>query len=227
MKVTFVGHATVLLEGSRNVLIDPFFNGNPVAAMKMEDLPEIDYIIVTHGHGDHLGDTIELAKKFGSIVISNFEIGLYLQKKGLDKVHTMHIGGRYDFGDIKVKLTPAVHGSAIVEDGEVIYGGNPAGVIVEMDHRKVYHAGDTGLTKDMELLSNEYIDLALVPIGGNYTMDIDDAFIATKMISPKMVVPIHYNTWPLIQADPQEFCSKVSELDIKCRVLKPGESVEI
>jgi L-ascorbate metabolism protein UlaG (beta-lactamase superfamily) len=227
MKVTFVGHATILVEGNKNVIIDPFFNGNPAAALKIEDLPKIDYIVVTHGHGDHLGDTIEIAKKHGSTVITNFEIGLYLQRKGIDKVHTMHIGGKYDFGDIKVKLTPAVHGSAIIEDGNIIYGGNPAGVIVEMEHRKVFHSGDTGLTKDFELLANDYIDLAFVPIGGNYTMDIDDAFIATKMIQPKMVAPMHYNTWPLIEADPEKFCQKVSEIGIKCRVLKTGESVEI
>ncbi len=227
MKVTFVGHSTVLIEGSKNVLIDPFFNGNPAAAMKIDDLPKIDYIVVTHGHGDHVGDTIEIAKKHGSTVISNFEIGFYLEKKGIDKIHTMHIGGRFDFGDMKVKLTPALHGSAIIEDGEIIYGGNPAGVVIEMDHRTVYHAGDTGLTKDMELLANEYIDLAMVPIGGNYTMDIDDAFVATKMIQPKIVVPIHYNTWPVIEADPEKFCQKVNEIGIKCRVLKPGESIEL
>ena len=227
MKVTFVGHATVLIEGSKNIIIDPFFNGNPVAAMKIEDLPKIDYIVVTHGHGDHMGDTIEIAKKHGSTVISNFEIGLYLEKKGIDKIHTMHIGGRFDFGDMKVKLTPALHGSSIIENGEIIYGGNPAGVVIEMDHRTVYHAGDTGLTKDMELLANDYIDLAMVPIGGNYTMDIEDAFAATKMIQPRLVVPIHYNTWPLIEADPEKFCQKVKEIGIKCRVLKPGESVEL
>ncbi len=227
MKVTYVGHATVMIEGSRNILIDPFFNGNPAATLKIEDLPKIDYIIVTHGHADHLGDTVEIAKKHGSIVIANFEIGVYLQRKGIDRIHTMHIGGKHDFGDMKVKLTPAHHGSSILEDGQIIYAGNPAGAIVEMDHRKVYHAGDTGLSKDMELLANDYIDLAFVPIGGNYTMDAEDAFMATKMIQPKVVVPIHYNTWPLIEADPEEFCKKVSEIDIKCRVLKPGESIEL
>ena len=224
MKLTFVGHATVLIEGSRNVVVDPFFRGNPSAGLKIEDLPKVDYVLVTHGHGDHLGDTLEIAKKFGSVVVSNFEIGLYLQKKGLDRVHTMHIGGSYDFGDIWVKMTPALHGSSIVEDGNVLYGGNPGGYVLEMDSKRIYHAGDTGLTKDMELLKEENIDVALLPIGGNYTMDVSDAVKAAKMISPKIVVPIHYGTWPLIEADPDEFCSKV---DCRCVVLKPGESLEV
>ncbi len=228
MKITFIGHATVLIEASKNIIIDPFINGNPVASHRLGDLPKIDYIIVTHGHGDHLGDAVEIAKRDGSTVITNFEIGLYLQKKGVDKVHTMHIGGKAKIGDIKVKLTPALHGSGIVEDGAVIYGGNPAGVVVELDRKKIYHAGDTGLTKDMELISNEYVDVAFLPIGGNYTMDIEDAVLATKMISPKIVVPIHYNTWPLIQADPKEFCAKVEEIGIcECKILNPGDSLEI
>ena len=226
MKVTFVGHATVLIEGSKNVIIDPFIKGNPAAKIGIDDLPKIDYILVTHGHGDHLGDTIEIAKRFGSVVVSNFEIGLYLQGKGLDRVHTMHIGGSYDFGDIKVKMTPALHGSAIVEDGKVIYGGNPCGFVLEIDGKKIYHPGDTGLTKDMELLRDLKIDLAFIPIGGNYTMDVEDGVKAVKMIEPKIVVPMHYNTWPVIEADPQIFAEKVKEIGVKCKILKPGDELE-
>ncbi len=226
MRLTFIGHAAVLIEGSKRLIVDPFLRDNPVSNLKLDDLPKIDYILVTHGHGDHLGDTLDIAKKHGSIVISNFEIGLYLQKKGLDRVHTMHIGGSYDFGDLWVKMTPALHGSSIVENGEVLYGGNPGGFLIQMDSKVIYHAGDTGLTKDMELLGDAGIDVAFLPIGGNYTMDVKDAVRATGMISPKVVVPIHYGTWPLIEADPREFCSKVENI-CECRILKPGESFEI
>ena len=228
MKITFLGHAAVLIEGSKTVIIDPFLTGNPQATMSVNDLPKIDFIVVTHGHGDHIGDTVEIAKKFGSTVVTNFEIGLYLQKKGIDKVHTMHIGGRATVDGVMFKLTPALHGSGIVEDGEIIYGGNPAGVVIGLDHRRVYHAGDTGLTKDMELLSYENIDVAFLPIGGNYTMDVDDAVLAAKMISPKIVVPMHYNTWDPIKTDPEKFCEKVSEIGTcECKILKPGDSLEI
>ena len=226
MRVKFVGHATVLIEGGKNIVIDPFLNGNPVASLGITDLPRIDYILVTHGHGDHLGDTVEITKKFGSIVVSNFELGLYLQSKGLDRVHTMHIGGTHDFGDIWVKMTPALHGSSVVEDGKIIYAGNPCGFVVKLDGKTLYHPGDTGLTKDMELLRDLEIDLAFIPIGGNYTMDAEDGAKAVKMISPRIVVPIHYNTWPLIEADPEIFCEKVRGFS-ECRILKPGDSVEL
>jgi len=228
MKITFIGHAAVLIEGSKNIIIDPFIDGNPAAKIKVDDLPKIDYIIITHGHSDHIGNTVDIAKRDGSTAISNFEICLYLQKKGVENVHPMHIGGRATLDGIKVKLTPALHGSGIIEGDQIIYGGNPAGVVVEVDHKKIYHAGDTGLTKDMELLEYEDIDVAFLPIGGNFTMDIEDAFIATKMISPKIVVPIHYNTWPVIEADPEVFCKKVSKIkDVECKILNPGDSLEI
>lgn len=229
MRITFLGHAAVLIEGSKSIVVDPFLTGNPTSPVSVSELPKIDFIVVTHGHGDHMGDTVEIAKKFGCTVVTNFEIGFYLQQhKGIDKVHTMHIGGRATVDGVMFKLTPALHGSGIVDNGQVIYGGNPAGVIIGLDHRRIYHAGDTGLTKDMELLSYENIDVAFLPIGGNYTMDVDDAVLAAKMISPKIVVPMHYNTWPLIEADPEKFCEKVKEIGFcECKILKPGESFEI
>ncbi|GAB6189384.1 metal-dependent hydrolase [Marinitoga arctica] len=227
MKIHFLGHAVVYIESSKNIIIDPFLNGNPQSTKKVEDFDKLDYILVTHGHGDHLGDTIELAKRTNATVISNFEIINYLSFKGLKNLHPMHIGGRkhFDFGTIK--MTPALHGSGIIEGNNIVYGGTPGGFIIEIDNKKIYHSGDTGLTKDMELLKLENIDVAFLPIGGNFVMDIEDAIIAAKIINPKIVIPFHYNTWEIINADANIFKERVENLKIKCDILKPGDFLEI
>ncbi|ODN31310.1 metal-dependent hydrolase [Fervidobacterium thailandense] len=224
MKLTFLGHAVVLIEGidsKYNVIIDPFITGNPAFPEGFE-LPKIDYVLVTHGHGDHLGDTLSICQKHGSTVISNFELCNFLQLKGC-KVHPMHVGGVYYFEFGKVKLTPAIHGSGIHDGDKVLYGGNPCGFLIKAEGKTIYHAGDTGLTKEMELLKD--VDVAFLPIGGNFVMDADDAVEAVKMIKPKMVVPIHYNTWDIIKADVEHFKSEVEKLGVECKVLKPGESI--
>lgn len=227
MKVVFLGHAAFqVIAPGLNGLIDPFLDGNSHTPHRAEDFTDINYIFVTHGHADHLGDTIEIARANKATVISNAEICDFLSGLGLT-CHAMHIGGRYRFPFGSVKLTPALHGSAIeTRDGQVRYGGNPCGFLIEAGERRLYHAGDTGLTKDMELLSEEQIDLALVPIGGNYTMDLYDAARAVRMIEPVRVVPMHYDTFPVIQADPLEFISQVNDA-AQVLVLKPGEIVVI
>lgn len=225
MKVWYLSHSVVLLESKgMKGIIDPFITGNPNCPVNLEDLDNITHIFVTHGHGDHLGDTVELAKKWGSKIICNFEIGNYLEKYQLD-IHTMHIGGRVqlDFGI--VKMTPALHGSGIQNGTEIINGGNPCGFVIQVRDKKIYHAGDTGLTMDMKLLEDEKIDLAFLPIGGNYTMDIEDAVKAVEFIKPKTVVPMHYDTFPVIEADPYIFKSNVKDIDVK--VLSYGESIEL
>jgi len=225
MRVRFLGHAVVLLEDIEdgyNVIIDPFITGNPKYPNDFK-LPRIDYILVTHGHNDHLGDTVELSKKYNSVVISNAEICSYLQLKGC-RVHPMHIGGTYYFEFGKVKLTPALHGSGINDGENMIYGGDPCGFLINADGKTVYHAGDTGLTKEMELLKN--VDLAFLPIGGNYVMDVDDAVVAVEMFKPKIVVPIHYNTWDIIRADADEFKAEIEKFGVECRILKSGEYIE-
>ncbi|ABR30187.1 metal-dependent hydrolase [Thermosipho melanesiensis] len=223
MKITFLGHAVFLIEEKRTFLIDPFIKGNP-AFPSNYILPDIDYILVTHGHGDHIGDTVELAEKYGATVISNFEICNYLQMKGVKKVHPMHIGGVKEFEFGKLKMTPALHGSGIIDGNNIIYGGNPGGFLINLK-KSIYHAGDTGLTKDMELL--EGVDVALLPIGGNFVMDVNDAVKAVEFIKPQIVIPMHYNTWDLISADANEFKDKVEKLGVKCVILKPGESLEV
>jgi L-ascorbate metabolism protein UlaG (beta-lactamase superfamily) len=225
MKIKYLGHSAFMLEtDSMKALVDPFINGNPQANFDESDLRDITHIFVTHGHGDHIGDTVDIAKREGALVVCNFELGDYFTRKGLT-VHTMHIGGRFDLGVCRVKMTIALHGSGISSVNGFIYGGTPCGFLIESEGKKVYHAGDTGLTMDMKLLERESIDIAMLPIGGNYTMDAEDAAIATEFIKPKMVIPMHYDTFPPIKADPIEFENRVKCADVK--ILKSGDVVEI
>ncbi len=227
MKIKFLGHAAVLVElNEKNLLIDPFISDNPCCPIKISDLPRIHYILVTHGHADHLGDTVKIAKSDGATVIANFELSSFISRHGVS-THPMHIGGKYVFEFGSVKLTPALHGSSVVEGDLPVYAGNPCGFLIEADGKKIYHAGDTGLTKEMELLARENIDVAMLPIGGNFVMDMWDAVEAAKMIKPKVVVPIHYNTWPVIKADPEKFAKELEKIGVKCTVLKPGETIEL
>jgi L-ascorbate metabolism protein UlaG (beta-lactamase superfamily) len=224
IKLTYCGHSAFLVEGAgKKLIIDPFITGNPLCTLKKEELG-VDYVIVTHGHGDHFGDTPAIAKKSGATIISNFEIASYAEKLGC-KVHPMHIGGaaRFDFGT--VKLTIAHHGSCL-PDGT--YGGNPTGVFLEIEGRHIYHAGDTGLFYDMKLIGDRRVDVALLPIGDNFTMGPEDALEAVKLIRPAVVIPMHYGTFEIVKQDPFAFKESVErETRSKCVVLKPGESFEL
>lgn len=225
MKIKYLGHAGFYVEtGAFKALIDPFLSGNPQAKASVDSFKDITHIFVTHGHGDHLGDTVEIAKKNNATVITNFEISLYLGEQDIT-THPMHIGGRYKFDFGIVKMTPALHGSGIQTPQGVIYGGNPCGFVIELGGKKIYHAGDTGLTMDLKLLKSENIDLAILPIGGNFTMDIEDATRAVDFINPKKVVPIHYDTFPVIEASPEEFKSKVVNSEVI--ILKPNDEYSI
>lgn len=224
MLLTYLGHSAFLFETKGKFgLIDPFIKGNPNCKMTLESLPKIDYILVTHGHCDHLGDTVEIARKYSSKVICNYEISLYLSKYNLD-CHAMHIGGAFNFEFGRVKMVPALHGSSILEGNHIICGGTACGFILELDSKKIYHAGDTGLTVEMQLLEEENIDVALLPIGGNFTMDMLDAVRAVEMFKPKMLIPMHYSTFELIDQDPQKLQKMIKdrELDCKVQIFKPG-----
>lgn len=220
--LTWYGHATMGLEtGGYKLLIDPFFTGNP-AATRTAEQTEADFILVSHGHGDHVGDAVSIAQRTGALVISNAEIAGWFGNQDIN-AHGQHIGGGYQHPFGYLKLTFAIHGSGL-PDGS--YGGNPAGLLLTTNGgQKIYMACDTGLFGDMRLIGEEGIDLAVLPIGDNYTMGPDDALRAVKLIQPKHVIPIHYNTWELIKQDPQAWAERVSaETSTLVHVLKPGDS---
>ena len=225
-KIRFLGHSAFYIEGEGlKALIDPFLSDNPVAAAKPEEFNDINAIFLTHGHGDHMGDTISIAQRTKAVVFTCNELAGYLSSKGI-KTEGMHIGGRAVFSFGKVKLTPAWHGCPIVEGDEVRYGGVACGFVIEVDGKKIYHSGDTGLTMEMTLLEKETIDVALLPIGGYYTMDIQDAARAVEMIRPRVAIPMHYNTFPKIKADPKEFAKLVGEMFTEVKILEPGEEYQ-
>jgi L-ascorbate metabolism protein UlaG (beta-lactamase superfamily) len=225
-RVRWLGHACLWIESdNQTVLIDPFLTGNPAAACKAEELnPNV--ILISHGHGDHLGDAVAIASRCGATVVSNYEISEWLKKQGLTNVHGLQHGGGNDFSCGRIKLTLAFHGS-VMPDGT--YGGNPCGFLLTMkDGKKIYDAADTGLFGDMRLIGEEGLDLAIVPIGDNYTMGPDDAVRAVKLLQPKKVMPIHYNTWPVIAQDANAWAARVGqETSAMPTVVLPGGWVPV
>jgi len=224
IKLTYHGHSAFELKaGDHNIIIDPFINGNKNAKVKPADI-KADYIVLTHAHGDHFGDTLEIAKNNNATVIAVNELADHLDGKGL-KVHNMHIGGAYNFPFGRLKFTIAHHGSST---NEGLYMGEPAGVVLTIDGKNIYHAGDTGLFLDMKLIGEmNPLDAAIVPIGDNFTMGIDDAVKAIEFLNPKLAIPMHYETFDVISADPNEFKRKVESIGKKCTVIPFGESIEI
>ena len=222
--VTWLGHNAIrIVTGGKTVLVDPFMTGQPTAPCKAEEL-SADYILLSHGHDDHLGDTVSIAKRCGATVVCNYELSEYLAKQGV-KAHGQQHGGGFKHAFGRVKLTIAHHGSAL-PDGS--YGGNPCGFILYLTDGKVYAACDTGLFFDMQLIGDEGIDLALLPIGDNYTMGPDDSIRAIKLIRPRKVIPVHYNTWPPIAQDAGAWADRVrKETSATPVVLRPGESCSL
>ncbi|TET85716.1 MAG: metal-dependent hydrolase [Anaerolineales bacterium] len=223
--LTWYGHAAFRIDvGEMKLLVDPFLKNNPVSAVKPDQV-EADFILISHGHGDHVGDAVEIAERTGATVISNAEIASWFQEQGIP-THAQHIGGGFHHPFGYLKLTLALHGSKLPDGSD---GGNPTGFLLTTpEGEKIYFAGDTGLFGDMRLIGEEGIDLAVLPIGDNYTMGPDDALRAVKLLKPKHVIPIHYNTWELIAQDPIAWAERVkAETTTIPHVLQPGDSFSL
>lgn len=221
MQLTYLGHSAVRIQsGDHDILIDPFLAASPLAAADLAP----SHIVLTHAHGDHYGDTEQIAGRSGATVVSSAEIATYVGARGL-KAHGMNIGGGYAFPFGRLTFTPAWHSSSF-PDGT--YGGMPMGVVLEIEGKHLYHAGDTGLFSDMTVIGRFDLELALIPIGDNYTMGPADAVEAVKLINPKRVVPIHYNTFPVIEQDAEAFARNVeAQTESRCTVLEPGGVLDL
>ncbi|MEW4262165.1 metal-dependent hydrolase [Priestia megaterium] len=225
MHVSYHGHSIIKIETKgKTILIDPFITGNELTDLNAEEV-KADVILLTHGHNDHVGDTVEIAKRSGALVVAVAELATYLSWQGLN-VHPMSIGGAYTFDFGTVKLTQAFHGSSYTENNEkIIYTGMPAGLLLTIEGKTIYHAGDTALFSDLKLIGRHKPDLAFLPIGDNFTMGPEDAAIAAEWVQAKLVVPIHYNTFPVIKQDPHQFVESLSGIEGK--VLKAGEGLDL
>lgn len=224
MRLRFMGQSGFQLDTVRHhIVFDPFLTGNSVTPVTVEEV-EADYIVVSHAHGDHYGDTPIIAAGTGATVISSAEIAGYVAARGM-KAHAMNIGGGHDFPFGRLTFTPAWHSSSF-PDGA--YGGMPMGSVLEVDGLRIYHAGDTALFSDMQLIGRRGLDVAMLPIGDNFTMGPDDAIEAIRLLKPRQVIPMHYDTFDVIRQDAEAFKHRVAaETDATCVVLRPGESVTL
>ena len=221
-RLHYHGHSTFTLttdDGTR-VVIDPWFDENPVSDVKAAEIQELDFILCTHGHFDHFADAIPLAKRTGATLVSTFEIVSFAQTQGVENAHPLHIGGGFHFPFGYVKMTPALHGGQVAGDDEGAFTTVPGGFWMDLNGKRLYHAGDTALLMDMQLLKGK-VDVALLPIGDNFTMGPEDAVRAVEFIQPKTVIPIHFNTFDMIAQDAEAFRAQVGDL-ATVEILQPG-----
>lgn len=231
--LTWHGHScfTLVTDDGARIIFDPWLDENPVADIRSDQVEELDYILVSHGHFDHFGDGIKLARQTGAILVSTFEIATFAESQGIENVHAMSIGGAYDFPFGRVKMTPAVHGGMVAGDGAGAFTTTPGGFLVDLKTdgeggpgKRLYHAGDTALIMDMQLLKGQ-VDIAILPIGDNYTMGPEDAVRAIEFIEPEVVIPMHYDTFELIEQDTDAFRELVGDR-AEVVILEPGTSYE-
>lgn len=223
IKLLYLGHSCFLLShGQDSLIFDPYINGNPGAG-ELDPLSiPVSYVLVSHAHGDHLGDAVEICRHNNAVLISTFEVGNLCRSQGVSRIHTGHVGGRANFSFGYLRFTPALHGAGVS-------GGLACGFYLNFHQTGIYFAGDTGLFSDMRLLAElEQIDYALLPIGDNYTMGPSDALLATEMLRPKVVIPMHYNTYDLIAQDPRLFKANVEAKGLsRVEIMAPGQELEL
>lgn len=230
LQLTWLSHATWMIEhGSMRVLLDPFFSGNPAAEVSAEEMESVTHILVSHGHFDHVADVVSIAKRTGAMVLANFEIVQWLNKQGVENATAMNIGGTAslmvdDVELARAKMVPAIHSSGL-PDGSV--GGSPSGFVLHADGKKIYFACDTAYYGDMKFYAGG-VDVAVVPIGDLFTMGVEDAVAAIELISPKIALPTHYNTWPPIEQDAVDWAAQVeAKTDAQAKVLSVGGSLQV
>jgi L-ascorbate metabolism protein UlaG (beta-lactamase superfamily) len=218
MKITWIGHSALMLEGSKTVYIDPFLTGNPAATMGLDNVSEADVVIITHDHGDHMGDGFAICKKTGATLVSIYEIAEAASKEGITS-EMMNVGGTKTVNGVTVSIVPAIHSAGL--------GGLATGVVVEMDGKKVYHAGDTGLTMEMKLIGELYKPhIGFLPIDGRFNMTPRLAAKAVELLQIPKIVPFHYDTFPIVESSPEEFKDRVGATS-EVIIIKPGEFIEL
>jgi L-ascorbate metabolism protein UlaG (beta-lactamase superfamily) len=229
--LTWLGHGSFKLRtrGAKTVLLDPWVEGNPACPRDLKTFEAIDVITISHGHGDHMSDAVTLAKKFKPTIVCNYEIHLYLSKKGVANTSPMNKGGTQEAAGVKFTMVNATHSSGIEDGGQIVYGGEPCGFVVTLeDGTRVYHAGDTGPMADMTVIGELYKpEIALLPAGDLYTMGPREAAWAARAVGARYVVPMHHSTFPALTGTPEALRDELKKLGAKCEVvaLRPGESL--
>lgn len=229
--LTWLGHNSFRLQtrGARLVLLDPWIEGNPACPKDQKTFEKIDIMTISHGHGDHMADAVTLGKKFKPLVVCNYEIHLFLQKKGVGTTSPMNKGGTQEIAGIRFTMVHAVHSSGIEDGGQVIYGGEACGFVITLeDGTRIYHAGDTAAHADMALIGELYApEIALLPIGDLFTMSPREAAVAARMLKPRWIVPAHYGTFPALTGTPDQLREELKLQNVEAEVvaLRPGESL--
>jgi L-ascorbate metabolism protein UlaG (beta-lactamase superfamily) len=229
IKLTWLGHSAFLIEtpGGKKVLIDPWVLNNPMTPPEKKKFDKIDVMLCTHGHGDHIGDAVELAKKHNPKVVGVYELCVWINKKGAREILPMNKGGSQEVGDIKITMVHADHSCGIEDGGQIIYGGEACGYVIEFHNGvKLYHAGDTNVFGDMSIIHELYNpELALLPIGDLFTMGPREATYACRLLKPKTVIPMHFGTFPGLTGTPQELEKGLTPMGIDVHAMKPGETL--